>query len=79
MTSKLLGTLLGVQVVAILPKHPMDSPYILCKFKGTPITTDLVTFSRDSWEDQDILTQCFNNSIGYGITLALEKQLIHKE
>lgn len=79
MTSKILGTLLGVQVIAILPEHPMDPAYTVCRFKDKPLTTELITFSRDLWEDEDTLTCCFNGSIGDGISLALQKQLIHKE
>ena len=78
-TSKLLGTLLGVQVIAILPDNPKDSPYTVCRFKGKPLTTELVSFSRDLWEDETTLTYCFNGSIGDGISVALHKQLIHKE
>ena len=79
MTSKLLGTLLGVQVIAILPEHPMDPAYTVCRFRDKPLTTELITFSRDLWEDEGTLTDCFNGSIGDGISVALHKQLIHKE
>ena len=79
MTSKLLGTLLGVQVIAILPEHPMDPAYTVCRFKNQLLTTELIEFSRDLWEDPHTLTECFNLSIGDGISLALRKQLIHKD
>lgn len=76
---KSLGTLLGVEVVAALPENPMESSYCFCKFNNKSITVDVVSLSREQWDNPDILNQCFNYCIGIGITVALERKLITKD
>ena len=76
---KHIGTLVGVEVFVALPENPTEPAYSFCKFKGKPITTELVTFSRELWDDHDTLELCFIGSIGDGISVALQKQLITKE
>ena len=78
---KSLGSLLGIEVYVKLPANPLDLPYTYCKVikTGTIITTSVVEFQRENWDDQTTLDIIFNHTIGIGITIALTEKLITKD
>lgn len=80
-STKSLGSLLGIEVYAKLPANPLDLPYTYCKLKktGTIITSSVVEFQRENWDDQVELDNVFNYTIGIGITIALSEKLIIKD
>lgn len=73
---KSLGSLCDIEVIACLPTTQINSPYCYCTYKGNPITSDIITFSREEWNNQETLKNCFQASIGIGISIALQKELI---
>ena len=80
-STKSLGSLLGIEVYAKLPANPLDLPYTYCKLikTDTRITSTVVEFQRENWDDQTTLDNVFNHTIGIGITIALSKNLITKD
>ena len=78
---KSLGSLLGIEVYAKLPANPLNLPYTYCKVikTGTIITSSVVEFQRENWDDQAELDNVFNYTIGIGITIALSEKLITKD
>ena len=80
-STKSLGSLLGIEVYAKLPANPLDLPYTYCKLKktGTIITSSVVEFQRENWDNQAELDKLFNHTIGIGITIALSEKLIIKD
>lgn len=80
-STKSLGSLLGIEVYAKLPVHPLDLPYTYCKIKktGTLLTSSIIEFPREYWGNQAELDKLFNHTIGIGITIALSEKLITKD
>lgn len=80
-STKRLGSLLGIEVYAKLPANPLDLPYTYCKEikTGTIITSSVVEFQRENWDDNTTLDNVFNHTIGIGITIALSKNMITKD
>ena len=80
-STKSLGSLLGIQVYAKLPANPLELPYTYCKVikTGTIITSSVVEFQRENWDNQAELDNIFNYTIGIGITVALSEKLITKD
>lgn len=80
-STKSLGSLLGIEVYAKLPVHPLDLPYTYCKIKktGTLFTSSIIEFPREYWGNQAELDKLFNHTIGMGIIIALSKKLITKD
>ena len=75
--NKLIGIYHDIKVVAFLPEHPMDPAYCQCynDNTGQPLTQSVIEFDRDDWDNQQVLTQCFNYSVGIGLTAFLEGQI----
>ena len=80
-STKSLGSLLGIEVCTKLPANPLDLPYTYCKVikTGTIITSSIIEFPREYWDNQAELDKLFNHTIGIGITIALSEKLITKE
>ena len=74
--NKLLGIYHDIKVVAYLPEHPMELPYCICydNNTGQPLTQSVLEFQREDWDNQQVLTECFNHAVGIGLTTYLEKE-----
>ena len=69
---KLIGKYSDVEVWVAMNSNPMDPAVAYCKVDNNRITSDIISFDKNEWENEDVLKEVFINAVGVGLSVHLQ-------